>query len=107
MDSPEEDWLHQWLTTLNLSEYQATFIQYGLNVPERLKSVVDREQLKAIGVTKMGHLNRLFRAIEKLKSDSFEGSVSQASEGNLEIVNPSPPLPPVDIVTNHSPGKLK
>lgn len=32
------------------------------------ESILGREQLKKIGVTKMGHVNRLIRAIEKLRS---------------------------------------
>lgn len=64
------DWLFSWLSDLNLAEYYPVFNQRGLLAPNMLAySVLDRDQLKSIGVTKMGHVNRLFRAIEKLRSN--------------------------------------
>lgn len=64
-----ESWLRLWLEGLNLAEYLDVLGQHGYSSPNSLASIVERDQLKAIGVTKMGHLSRLFRAIEKLRSD--------------------------------------
>lgn len=69
-----ESWLQSWLNNLNLSEYHQTLAKCGYASPESLAFIVDRDQLKAIGVTKMGHLSRLFRAIEKLRGDAGGGS---------------------------------
>ena len=41
-------------------------------------SVLDREKLNSIGIIKVGHVNRLIRAIEKLK-DHEGGEVPPAS----------------------------
>ena len=90
-----EGWLQSWLVGLNLSEYLDTLSQRGYTSPKVLASIVERDQLKAIGVTKMGHLNRLFRAIEKLRSDG-----DGVEDGGMPSVLPS--------LENHNsaPGKL-
>lgn len=66
-------WLQSWLDGLSLAEYLDTLAQHGYTSSKNLASIVERDQLRAIGVTKMGHLSRLFRAIEKLRSEG-EGS---------------------------------
>ena len=68
-----EDWLLSWLANLNLTEYYSVFNQLGLHAPDLLaNSTLDRDQLKNIGVTKMGHMNRLIRAIDKLRVEEAE-----------------------------------
>ena len=62
-------WLSSWLTELNLPEYIVTFEDAGYTTPEQCATIRDREELKSIGVTKLGHLNRLYRAVEKLGSE--------------------------------------
>ena len=62
-------WLSTWLTDLNLSEYAIVFANAGYTTPEQCATIRDREELKTIGVSKLGHLNRLCRAIEKLGSE--------------------------------------
>lgn len=85
-------WLQSWLSNLNLAEYEDTLSQRGYTSPESLASIVEREQLKAIGVTKMGHLSRLFRAIEKVRSDMGTGGEGEkaAALENSEV-NSMPP----------------
>jgi hypothetical protein len=62
-------WLSSWLTDLSLSEYVVVFASAGYTTPEQCATIRDREALKSIGVNKLGHLNRLCRAIEKLGSE--------------------------------------
>ena len=64
----QQDWLGEWLTGLNLSEYQDAFTKHGYTSSE-VCAAISKEELKRIGVTKVGHLNRLNRALEKLKYD--------------------------------------
>ena len=59
-------WLCSWLTELSLSDYIEVFENSGYTTPEQCITIKDREVLKSIGVHKLGHLNRLYRAIEKL-----------------------------------------
>ena len=72
-----ESWLQDWLGHLNLPEYLELLSQHGYLSPNQLTTIVSRDQLKVIGVTKMGHLSRLIRAIEKLRSDMGGGSSSE------------------------------
>ena len=83
-----EQWLYSWLHDLNLAEYVDCLSQHGCVSPKTLASIVERDQLKAIGVTKMGHISRLLRAIEKLREDSEEGSMSTPMENSCQnLVN--------------------
>ena len=66
-------WLSSWLTELNLSEYIDTFEKAGYTTPELCTTITSKEELKIIGVTKLGHLNRLFRAVEKLGGEQNGG----------------------------------
>lgn len=91
-----ESWLQSWLVGLNLSEYLDPLSQHGYTTAKGLASIVERDQLKAIGVTKMGHLNRLFRAIEKLRSN---GDVAEDSG--------VPSVPPSLENHNSAPGELE
>ena len=62
-------WLSSWLTELNLSEYIGTFENAGYTTLELCATIADREELKNIGITKLGHLSRLVRAVEKLRGE--------------------------------------
>jgi hypothetical protein len=86
-----ENWLQSWLDGLNLAEYLDTLTKHGYTSPKNLSSILERERLKTIGVTKMGHLNRLFRAIEKLRSDR-EG-VQDGHPGSLSLENRDSTMP--------------
>ena len=46
-----------------------TFANAGYTTPEQCATIRDRDALKHIGVSKLGHLTRLIRAIEKLGSE--------------------------------------
>ena len=74
-----ERWLQTWLEGLSLAEYKDTLHSHGYTSPEGLASILDRDQLKGMGVTKMGHLTRLFRAIQKLRTDGVEGGSAEDS----------------------------
>lgn len=80
-------WLSSWLTDLSLSEYVVVFANAGYTTPEQCATIRDREALKSIGVSKLGHLNRLCRAIEKL------GSGINGGGGGGEVGNSSMTLP--------------
>ena len=84
-----DNWLLSWLTNLNLTEYQETFHQRGYLTPHQVSSIVERDQLKALGVNKMGHVNRLFRAIEKLRDDGIDGESRGGGAGQLVLTEPS------------------
>ena len=100
----DNEWLVSWLTDLSLSEYIATFERAGYLTPEQCASIRDREQLKSIGVTKIGHLNRLFRAVEKLGSDlRGEGSECLSLPQELSSVQDNlQPLRPSDLQSKTS-----
>ncbi len=69
MDGAREKLL-EWLTGLSLSEYHAVLVENGLHSTRLLaRTVLNADQLSAIGITKIGHRNRLFRAIEKLRGE--------------------------------------
>lgn len=76
----ESNWLSSWLENLSLSEYTATFADKGYSSPHLIATIRDKDDLKRIGVTKIGHLNRIYRAVEKLKSEHGGGR----GEGNNE-----------------------
>ena len=81
-------WLSSWLTDLSLSEYVVVFANAGYTTPEQCATIRDREALKSIGVNKLGHLNRLYRAIEKLGSE-----INGGGEGRGGIDGSSMTLP--------------
>ena len=70
--------LQSWLVDLNLAEYWDVLYSRGYSSPNDLVSIADREQLKALGVTKVGHLTRLYRAIEKLKASGVAAAVNNS-----------------------------
>ena len=64
------------------------FANAGYTTPEQCATIRDREALKSIGVNKLGHLNRLYRAIEKLGSE-----INGGGEGRGGIDGSSMTLP--------------
>ncbi len=66
------------------------FANAGYTTPEQCATIRDREALKSIGVNKLGHLNRLYRAIEKLGSE-INGGGSLGGGGG--VVDNSMTLP--------------
>ena len=72
-------WLETWLTELSLSEYVRVFVNAGYTTPEQCAAIRDRDELKSIGVSKLGHLTRLIRAIEKLGSEINGGAGGDSS----------------------------
>ena len=72
-------WLEIWLTELSLSEYVGVFANAGYTTPEQCATIRDKDKLKSIGVSKLGHLNRLIRAIEKLGSEVNGGGSIDSS----------------------------
>ena len=91
------DCLTTWLQNLNLSEYQSSFTDNGYNTCDQCLRIISKEELKRIGVTKVGHVNRLFRAIEKLRSDAeLSQTVSGSGDGTATLVQSDPPKDPVE-----------
>ena len=78
-------WLNTWLTDLSLSDYVVVFAKAGYTTPEQCATIRDREKLKSIGVSKLGHLNRLYRAIEKLGSEINGGGGAVDSSSTLPL----------------------
>ena len=81
-------WLSSWLTDLSLSEYVVVFANAGYTTPEQCATIRDREALKSIGVNKLGHLNRLYRAIEKLGSEINGGGGRGGIDGSSSMTLP-------------------
>lgn len=63
-----EDWTGEqvgsWLQALGLEEYVEGFRSHDVQGPELL--VLQRRDLKELGVVKVGHLKRLLHAIQLL-----------------------------------------
>ncbi len=94
-----ESWLQTWLVGLNLAEYEDVLQSHGYTSPKNLASILERDQLKAMGVTKVGHLTRLFRAIQKLRSDGVGGEGSAEDGATSSLGNSLPPAPTVSTTT--------
>lgn len=65
-----------WLHALNLSEYVSLLTEKGYDTPEKCSSISDKDALRSLGVSKLGHVNRLFRAIEKLRGGMSANSAT-------------------------------
>ncbi len=82
--------LQSWLVDLNLAEYGDILCSHGYSSPSDLVSIADKEHLKSLGVTKVGHLTRLYRAIEKLKTGSgtamADNSIPPPVESSRKVV---------------------
>ena len=108
-----DSWLCAWLQELNLSEYLTLFSEHQLTTHAQLAEMT-KDQLKAIGITKLGHLNRLCKAIEKLsetenfeRARSFSMFVSHPNtkmvEGSDMVENVSSSTSDAQLVTSHIP----
>ncbi len=82
----DEDWLSTWLENLNLSEYLSNFVNFGYNSSELCCTILAKHELNLIGVCKVGHVNRLFRALEKLRA---EAGLTGLGENGLARLEPS------------------
>ena len=67
------------------------FANAGYTTPEQCATIRDREALKSIGVSKLGHLNRLYRAIEKLGSE-INGGGGGGGRGGIDGSSMTLPL---------------
>ncbi len=81
----DEDWLSTWLQNLNLSEYWSNFVNNGYNSSELCCTILDKHELNRIGVGKVGHVNRLFRALEKLRADTGTRGRGENGLTGLEV----------------------
>ena len=108
-----DSWLYAWLQELNLSEYLTVFSEHQLTTHAQLAQMT-KDQLKAIGITKLGHLNRLCKAIEKLsETENFERARSFSmfvshpnttmAEGSDMVENFSSSTSDTQHVTSHIP----
>ena len=108
-------WLSSWLESLSLSEYVDLFTDHGLT-ESHLLSHIDKNKLKALGLVKVGHQNRILRAVDKIRSEASEHDSNPSSSSsqvdvrsngiyaNLEFSNhnpshahQSPPLTPTKL----------
>ncbi|XP_045624298.2 diacylglycerol kinase delta isoform X2 [Procambarus clarkii] len=60
---PEE--VAVWLDTLQLTEYQESFIRHDIRGSELLN--LERRDLKELGITKIGHIKRIQQGIREIK----------------------------------------
>ena len=92
----DPDWVATWLHNLNLAEYRDNFCSNGYTTYELCSQITEKEELKRIGVLKVGHVNRLFRAVEKLRSDGEPSAWSQSPLDNADTPGPrqSATMPP-------------
>ncbi|XP_072035014.1 diacylglycerol kinase delta-like isoform X2 [Amphiura filiformis] len=70
--TPEE--VGSWLEGLSLGEYRENFIRNDIRGSELI--VLERRDLKDIGVTKVGHIKRILQAIKDLERRESERPVS-------------------------------
>ena len=98
----DSNWFETWLQDLSLTEYIPQLEGNNLTTPTALSSVT-KDQLKSIGIVKLGHLNRLCKAIERLKDDTPSNvsrpvPVSRGRGSTLPVTmmnGPSSNAPPV------------
>ena len=86
--SENKEWLVSWLEELNLLEYLPQLSENQLTTPTLL-SQTDKEHLKSIGITKLGHLNRLMKAIDKLS----DNSPLTHAQSQPDLLSDGPPVP--------------
>ncbi|XP_053652287.1 diacylglycerol kinase delta isoform X3 [Cherax quadricarinatus] len=64
---PEE--VAVWLDTLQLTEYQESFIRHDIRGSELLN--LERRDLKELGITKIGHIKRIQQGIREIKDSKL------------------------------------
>lgn len=62
-----EESIRTWLEAVHLQDYVPVLISQGYDTLNKCATIRGKQALKDMGVTKVGHLNRLLRAIEKLQ----------------------------------------
>lgn len=80
--SDHHQWLVEWLQELNLSEYLTNFEAAELTTREQI-AAVEQPVLEIIGITKIGHINRLQKATESLRGQL----VSMAQDTDASSLN--------------------
>ena len=74
-----------WLDKLGVPEYTDRFLSAGYTSLKQCVTL-SKTDLSAIGVTKVGHVCRLFRDLERMKSDGeLERSPSPANMSSLKV----------------------
>jgi len=58
-----------WLSAIHLQEYVPILNRLGYDTLDKCASIKSKDALRGMGVTKVGHLNRLYRAVEKLRGE--------------------------------------
>lgn len=84
-----------WLDKLGLTEYTEKFLAAGYTSLQQCNSL-SKADLTAIGIGKVGHVNRLFRDLERMKADNEIDSPPRSSSS-------SPVLPAV-VKTTEAPA---
>ena len=80
-----DSWLSTWLQELNLLDYYTILSDNGLQ-NKHILAHTNKHQLKEIGITKLGHLNRLCKAVEKLREEFKPEDGLEVHQGELESV---------------------
>ncbi len=83
-----DDSIGSWLEAIHLHEYVPLLISQGYSTLDKCATIRDKTALKELGVTKVGHLNRLFRAIEKLRGEE-SGAMTLPPNATLEAWVPA------------------
>ena len=83
----DTNWITGWLENLSLTEYISTFSDKGYTCPDHLVTIGGKHHLRDIGITKPGHLNRLHRALERLKSEHSVSLVGGVDGEGLDAVD--------------------
>ena len=84
-----------WLDKLGIPEYTDRFLSAGYTSVQQCVTL-SKDDLSDIGITKMGHVCRLFRDLERMKSDGeFQRSPSPAGMSPLKVS-------PADVVSSTS-----
>ena len=85
-----------WLDKLGLAEYTDKFLSAGYSSLKQCFSLSE-EDLSAIGVVKVGHINRLFRDLKRMKADGKEEwSIPHLPHNQISFEDDErpPPVPP-------------
>ncbi|CAI8037935.1 hypothetical protein GBAR_LOCUS21186 [Geodia barretti] len=99
------EWLTTWLESLSLSEYADLFTRYGYIQRHQFLNV-DKNVLKTLGLVKVGHQNRLLRAVAKLQSENSENSPLPITPSSSDPLQPNG-IPPTSLnsdPSNHTPS---
>ena len=81
-----------WLDKLGLNEYTEKFLAAGYSNLQQCLSL-SKNDLSVIGIGKVGHVNRLFRDIERMKMDGV-GDVDSPPRSSSSSPDPPPVVKP-------------